>query len=62
MAEDPCSIYQRDNCGRYPTCAKSHPGGKNAVDLFINIFHSTSRSAMPRVRQNLNRLYDFWCM
>ncbi|KAK1130108.1 hypothetical protein K0M31_019792 [Melipona bicolor] len=27
MAEDPCSIYQRDNCGRYPTCAKAHPGG-----------------------------------
>ncbi|CAD1479263.1 unnamed protein product, partial [Heterotrigona itama] len=26
MAEDPCSIYQRDNCGRYPTCAKAHPG------------------------------------
>ena len=37
MAEDPCSIYQRDNCGRYPTCAKAHPGGKNAVDLSINI-------------------------
>ena len=26
MAEDPCSIYQRDNCGRYPTCTKVHPG------------------------------------
>lgn len=37
MAEDPCSIYQRDNCGRYPTCAKAHPGGKNVVDLSINI-------------------------
>ncbi|CAK9816956.1 hypothetical protein ANTQUA_LOCUS9177 [Anthophora quadrimaculata] len=26
MAEDPCSLYERDNCGRYPTCTKSHPG------------------------------------
>lgn len=48
MAEDPCSIYQRDNCGRYPTCAKAHPGGKNAVDLSINIIPlSSSRWGIP---------------
>ncbi|XP_076235115.1 uncharacterized protein LOC143179687 [Calliopsis andreniformis] len=31
MAEDPCSIYQRDNCGRYPTCTKVHPGGASCT-------------------------------
>ncbi|XP_003698427.2 uncharacterized protein LOC100869201 [Apis florea] len=31
MAEDPCSIYQRDNCGRYPTCMKSRPGEANCA-------------------------------
>ncbi|XP_076764804.1 uncharacterized protein LOC143431746 [Xylocopa sonorina] len=31
MAEDPCSIYQRDNCGRYPTCTKSRPGGASCA-------------------------------
>lgn len=31
MAEDPCSIYQRDNCGRYPTCSKAHPGEANCA-------------------------------
>lgn len=36
MAEDPCSIYQRDNCGRYPTCKKSRPGGKNLHPLNID--------------------------
>lgn len=51
MAEDPCSIYQRDNCGRYPTCAKSHPGGKNAVGLSINMFHPPSPSGMVATRK-----------
>lgn len=36
IAEDPCSIYRRDNCGSYPTCVKARAGGKNAVDLPIN--------------------------
>ncbi|OAD62576.1 hypothetical protein WN48_06954 [Eufriesea mexicana] len=31
MAEDPCSLYQRDKCGLYPTCEKSHPGGASCA-------------------------------
>lgn len=48
MAEDPCSLYQRDKCGSYPTCVKARPGGKNAVDLTIN----PSRTDENQPREN----------
>jgi hypothetical protein len=31
MAEDPCSGYRQDSCGRYPTCQRTSNGGESCT-------------------------------